>query len=753
MFYFVRFKKFKVFYKEISMKCNFFIILILYALSTFSQSIKIITPNGGENFDAGQMVELQCFIDIAYSYSDLNYQYSIDSGNTWRRVWVQNLQHPTFSAVLTYLWQVPHLKHGSTSVFIKVASRSNTADSVFDISDGMFTIQPSANDIYEPNDDFASAREIGLGESVVKEAIVMRSLSAPDSNGYDPSLADVDFYKLNLTAGKIVNIRTLIETPWQENCFEVTFSWNVLVRLYDASKNLIGTREAPFYCNISHSGIYYCEISSIDTIDYWNDYDLLIYQSDPVTIISPNGGEDFQVGQPIAIHWKTDSMYHSFNFYYSLDKGLSWKETGQIFNASDTWTWIAPALKNRTDQALFRVSAINVMPPLSDVSNGTFTIQAAPMDMYEPNNDISSAYPVALGDSIVLNASTCRYGEDTTRASTTFKPDSVFDIDFYKVILKGGTLMRIHQWVDTTYTQAVPGITLFDIHGSMDHVAQLSHYGKLCTKFYIIPQSDIYFISVRPSSFQAGNSAKYSISTHSIPILTNSTLQAENDSSWRFIDDFTKLSIDFKLSEDLNSNISIIYLAQNELDPLPDETAKVKAFAIFCKFPPSAQISADITIPYNYADLNGFSEKLLSVAYQNFNENSEWKFVSGSIDTVKHQLTFQMPYIACNTFQLYIKSEGTSDTEAKTVPSFSGIQTRYSQQQKECTIHFSLSSVTNAEFQLFDMQGKCKQKNLIQVGSGNSIYRFNLGALTSGKYMLNIKAGRYHKQEALLIIN
>jgi hypothetical protein len=211
-----------------------------------------------------------------------------------------------------------------------------------------------------------------------------------------------------------------------------------------------------------------------------------------LTLISPNGGESFVPGKVVPFKWTASVPVNWVAVEYSRDKGKTWCLVEGLSRDSGSGSnWLVPYLKHGADSALFRVTA-NGNAALSDVSNGTFVIQAAAPDAYEPNDDFASACQLpGLGDTVVRNAMALG-SEDSAFDS------SKVDVDFYKMTLVGGkaVVISLLAWPDTSngypYTHFTnASVYLFDQNKSL--VASASSGAPISC---IVPESGTYYCKV-----------------------------------------------------------------------------------------------------------------------------------------------------------------------------------------------------------------------------------------------------------------
>ncbi len=307
-------------------------LLIIITATAFSQSITLVSPNGGENFIAGQRVTIRW---TPSEYRLLEFGdgfYSLDNGVSWTSIGTtQELYSDSI------FWTVPYTKRGSNRALIKVEASDFVGHRASDVSDKNFTIQAAAPDAYESNDDFASAYPITVGDSTIKNAILF------NGTDIDTTIIDEDFYKVTLTGGMSVSIFTWVGY-WDG--MDVGPS----IVLYDSSKKLVDSSLVSLTCTVAQSGVYYCKLFC--DRHQGGKYYLSIRQGDlSVTILSPNGGEVYSGGQRVKIRWTQGGAVPEVGLLsFSLDGGVSWERGAMTLPADSGFiTWIVPYLKERTD--------------------------------------------------------------------------------------------------------------------------------------------------------------------------------------------------------------------------------------------------------------------------------------------------------------------------------------------------------------------------------------------------------------------
>jgi hypothetical protein len=107
----------------------------------------------------------------------------------------------------------------------------------------------------------------------------------------------------------------------------------------------------------------------------WSDVEVItVALPDPfITVISPNGSENWQAGSCHDIIWTSSGASGNVRIEYSVNNGSSWTDVIASTPDDGTHPWTVPNMPSKT--CLINVMDVDGFP--SDVSNGVFTIVAA----------------------------------------------------------------------------------------------------------------------------------------------------------------------------------------------------------------------------------------------------------------------------------------------------------------------------------------------------------------------------------------
>ncbi|NIM16961.1 MAG: hypothetical protein GTO45_33755, partial [Candidatus Aminicenantes bacterium] len=89
-----------------------------------------------------------------------------------------------------------------------------------------------------------------------------------------------------------------------------------------------------------------------------------------ITVIAPNGSENWEGGTGHNITWTSTGSIVSVMIEYSTDNGGLWNTVAASTPNSGSYNWIVP--NTPSSACLVRIS--DIAGPASDTSNGAFTI-------------------------------------------------------------------------------------------------------------------------------------------------------------------------------------------------------------------------------------------------------------------------------------------------------------------------------------------------------------------------------------------
>jgi hypothetical protein len=311
------------------------------AVFTIPAPIQIQTLNGGETVTACEN-KVITWRKPNNCIARFNVQYSIDNGATW--VLIASPNNSGSGTTQSQTWTVPN-DITTSQALIRVVDY-NTA-TVFDVSDANFNIQPN-NDItvVTPNggQSLFGCHMYSIIWNRPPDCISRFQLSYSTDNGATWG---------NIASPSNSGVGTSQVYDW--TIPNTISSTNVLIRVAD-----------------------YNNATSFDV----SDAVLSISANVDIVITSPNGGETLQALTPHTITWTNLSGVSGlYDIYYSTNGGTAWTllTNGVTGNA---YIWNVPNIPSTN--CLVRVRDAQATCK-SDVSNATFTIQAATPLLLTPN--------------------------------------------------------------------------------------------------------------------------------------------------------------------------------------------------------------------------------------------------------------------------------------------------------------------------------------------------------------------------------
>jgi hypothetical protein len=300
------------------------------------KSIKVISPNGGEKWEAGSVQ------NITWNASNVNsvtIELSTNQGSAW------TLLADTVSGG-AYQWSIATTLN---SVQCQIRIRDKVDNTISDVSDANFTIeprkyiyvtQPSGNPTFKDSDPVTIEWESsGISYVGIKYTTTNGAGHYPDIPAFYPLVEKMP------NEGKYV---TSFSLPSQE----------YYVVVYNADNETLSP---------SARSIGKFTVIKTDPV-----------QLPSVTLLAPNGGEEWLTSDPannysFEIRWRSVNV-DSVDIFYSLNGGASWKTIATKIPSNGLYNWTTPTQVDfRSDNCLMKiVSSKNTT--VADQSDGYFSI-------------------------------------------------------------------------------------------------------------------------------------------------------------------------------------------------------------------------------------------------------------------------------------------------------------------------------------------------------------------------------------------
>ncbi len=304
--------------------------------NTINKSLKVVVPNGGENWEAGSIQ------NITWSASNVDMvkiELSTNQGSIWTTL-VDNLSGGA------YQWSIPT---NLNSVQCQIRIRDITDTEIADVSDANFTINPrkyiyvkspSGNPTFKDSDPVTIEWEsTGISYVGIKYTTTNGAGHYPDTPAFYPLVEKMP------NEGKYV---TSFSLPSQE----------YYVVVYNADDD----SQSPSARSIGKFTVVKSEPEPVPSI----------------TILTPNGGEEWLTSDPankysFEITWRSVNV-QTVDISYSLDGGARWNTIAENVPSNGLFNWVTPTqIDFRSDNSKIKiVSSSNTA--ISDQSDAHFSI-------------------------------------------------------------------------------------------------------------------------------------------------------------------------------------------------------------------------------------------------------------------------------------------------------------------------------------------------------------------------------------------
>ncbi|MFQ5905836.1 MAG: hypothetical protein ACE5JA_04610 [bacterium] len=297
--------------------------------------VTVVYPNGGEQWEVGDVHQIEWLATDNMRVDSLSILYSFDGGAFWTSV---SGGEPNDSS---YDWTVPGPPSDSCLVRIVAYDFAGFTDA--DTSDGLFRITdntpPSVSVLYPDGGENLEAGGLDTIRWAASDNYVVDSVNLYYSSNGGTSWDPVSTGEPN----------------------DSSYEWSIPPVVSDSC--LVRAVAFDFKANPAFD-----QSESLFTISD---------RTDPfVQVISPNGGEAWNVGDQDTIAWIASDLFDvdSLDIYYSTDNGGTWGVISSSEANDSIHVWTVP--NTPSDSCLVRIRAYDPNSNMGvDVSDGAFSIQ------------------------------------------------------------------------------------------------------------------------------------------------------------------------------------------------------------------------------------------------------------------------------------------------------------------------------------------------------------------------------------------
>jgi len=372
-------------------------------------NITVISPNGGENFQVDSIHNVTW--TSTGTSGGVRVQYSTDNGENWSDVIASMPDTGVFS------WTIPDAP--SDSCLLRIA---DTNESLADTCDSLFTISPIPFiTVSSPNggEDFQvnSIHEVTWTSSGTSGGIIIQYstddgenwsdviASMPDTGVFSWTIPDApsDSCLLRITdtigspsdtCDSLFTISPIpfitVSSPNGGEDFQVDsvhdVSWTSSgtsgeVRVQYSTDN--GDNWSDVIASMPDTGVYSwtipdspsdsCLLRIADTNGSLTDTCDTLFMISPIpniTVVAPNGGEDWGIGYSNNITWTSIGSSGGVRIEYSTDNGENWLDVIASMPDTGVYSWSIPDVLS--DSCLVKISDTNGNP--ADTSDSLFSI-------------------------------------------------------------------------------------------------------------------------------------------------------------------------------------------------------------------------------------------------------------------------------------------------------------------------------------------------------------------------------------------
>ncbi|MBN1301358.1 MAG: hypothetical protein JW995_09085 [Melioribacteraceae bacterium] len=293
-----------------------------------AQSITIISPVGGEIYDAGEAITIQW---NATGIENVGIRYTTTNG-------LGSFDEPSF--------------------YTLTSSTPNTGELLtsFSVPSNLYYIE-----IYDAYDDAPRARSIGNFTILPQQT---PSITVISPNGGEALLQD-ETHNILWNSKAVENVAIEVSTNGGATWTSITtstpsdgnYNWDVSTVLNLTSKS-------------DNCLLRISDANSVSIFDESDGYFTVQPAVKYVNLISPNGGEEWDYDEGHMLVWESAGITF-VNIYFSYDNGVTWQKVANNVPNTGGYEWDPP----NVDVSLGRIKIEDATDAtISDISDGTFKL-------------------------------------------------------------------------------------------------------------------------------------------------------------------------------------------------------------------------------------------------------------------------------------------------------------------------------------------------------------------------------------------